>query len=125
MMQHVLLWRRLGVVISAIWIVAGGGYVAVQWHGETEAMASSAWDTRNNGDWAVVGQESFFFRCTSKSVPKPADAYLPFLRQAEPTCKPKLLQVACLLLLPIVLAWGFSLLGVRVVAWVRGGYGVT
>lgn len=118
-MQNYRGWFRLGVVLSAVWLLAAGGYVVFDHYQETEHFTTAIWETRNEGEWAIIGQDAFLLRCESKPLSRPVETLSQFLIEAEPQCNIKPGKVGLLLISPLAIVWVFVILVVKAVVWIR------
>ncbi len=115
-------WLRVGVVLSATWLSLCVGYLAFHHHKESEGFARTVWETRNEGQLAVVGQESFLLRCESKRLVRPVESWSQFLAEAEPSCTINQRNSVLVLLLPLAIGWIVATLLIWAVLWVRAGF---
>lgn len=121
-MQNYRGWFRVGVVLSAVWLLVAGGYVGFHYYKESEHFTTVVWETRNEGQWAVVGQDSFLLRCESKRLSRHVETFFQLLTEAEPKCNINPRNVALLLVSPLAIVWLFVALVVRAVPWIRAGF---
>lgn len=115
-------WLRLGLIISFMWLLGATGIISLLHNRETNDFNSTAWGTRNNGEWAVVGKESFLSACKAKSTSQPIETLQDFQRLAEPECNVRLDHAAIILIAPMGIAWLLIPVAVWTFLWVRKGF---
>lgn len=105
-----------------MWLLAAGGYVAFRYFKGSEHFSTMIWETRNEGQWAIIGHDSFLLRCESKPLSRPVETFSQLLADAEPQCSINAINVALLLVSPIAIVWLLVILIVRAVVWIRAGF---
>jgi len=105
-----------------VWLLVAAGYVGVHYYQASKRFSTLVWQTRNEGQWAVVGQDSFLLRWESKPLSRPVETFSQLLAEAEPQCHLNPGNVALVLVSPLAIVWLFVILVLRAVAWIRAGF---
>jgi disulfide bond formation protein DsbB len=97
-------WLRLGILVSVIWFLGVAFYAAYEWDSERIQFTSAALMSESKGEWAVVGQESFWVSC--------------HLVEKKTSCSSKVLNILGVEVVPLIAMWCLAF----AVAWVRAGF---
>jgi len=102
-------WLRLGIVLSALWLLGVAIYASWEYQSMQSSLAHSALPSElPPSEWEVVGQQSFLTDCK--------------LVQGQASCASRVANLASLALLPILAIWPMVLLLVCAFLWVRTGF---
>ena len=103
-------WFRIGIVLSALWLLCAAAFVATDYFGARAypAPVLSNVPPPPQG-FELIRNESAFTLCTPS-------------RTGEASCTPRASHVAALALLPIGIGWAVVLLLIAAVRWVGAGF---
>jgi hypothetical protein len=115
-------WIRFGITLSLLWIAAAVLYVAYHLRADRAEFIESLWNSRNEGDWRIVGTEETYVVCTS-SIPRvPIDSLSQIEVLASPQCEVKAKTAASLIFAPILCVWIAAFYAAKSFGWVRTGF---
>lgn len=115
-------WMRLGVVLSTLWIIGASVTIGMLYSKITDEFFTDAWTTQDSSGWAVVGMQSFLFKCEAQRLSEPAATIEEFKSNANPQCNLINQNAAIVLLLPVICVWILIPLGVKLFFWIRDGF---
>ncbi len=115
-------WVRLGIVFSVLWLLGASMTIGLLYNKRINDFNSITWETRNQGRFIIVGEESFLFECNAKAISHSIDNLTEFQDLAKPECHIKIDRVTLVTIVPVVVGWLVIPLVVWVVLWVRKGF---
>ena len=113
-------WHRIGLTLSALWLVGCTVYLAFNLHGVFSRTVQAEYNTRNAGQWAAVGQIESFFGC-ELTGPRPTPQDTTSIEQRT-FCRPLWAPIAYLYWIPIALLWSVIPVTALAFRWVMAGF---
>lgn len=101
-------WIRLGIVVSALWLVASAAYVAFDYVSHSVEMESRTVTPKDRAEgWEPVVFSTTFTACNFAGTV---------------SCSPNWATIAVVVLLPLVSLWIIAVVTVVAFQWVRAGF---
>ena len=102
-------WRaglvRFGIALSSLYIIGSSVFLFTEHRASTNSLAYSAWNSRNDVGWQVVGQKSWCFDCRVEgTLPEKEDYGIELIR-SKVTCKLLIIPVILLYVIPLAVVW--------------------
>lgn len=111
-------WQRIGVVLSALWVVGAGLHVTVQESARHELTRQELLKRKTNPSWPNVQVMDF-----SESVERALNPNWYYVRDSWVYFwRSYLGQVILIAFIPVPFAWGLAWGGVKAVKWVHVGF---